>query len=38
LLWKNNKIDPYDGMEPEEFHAATAADFVRDDRLSREAA
>ncbi|CAH1657579.1 hypothetical protein CHELA1G11_13032 [Hyphomicrobiales bacterium] len=38
LLWKNNKIDAYDGMEPEEFHAATAADFARDDRLSREAA
>ena len=38
LLWKDNKIDAYDGMEPEEFHAATAADFARDDRLSREAA
>ncbi|CAH1678221.1 MAG: hypothetical protein M9937_26385 [Chelatococcus sp.] len=37
-LLRDGNIDPYDGMEPEEFHAATAADFARDDRLSREAA
>lgn len=37
-LWKDGLIDPYDGMEPEEFHGSKAEDIANAHRLNREAA